>query len=219
MIKLQEMTPDVYYNQSRDFQFIGRLFDVVLNSTKTNSDLLYALPISDNSDERLVDLMAMTLGFKSKHNYNVKQLTALCSAFCEILRNKGNMQSIKMAVNALFGAEGIPVNTETDYEDGVLEIYIPDDLTDLNLLRDLLVYILPAGVSCSIVQTSRINFKDMEATKVIADSSIEAEIIDTNKAIIPTLENEGEYSSANIKNKVGIYSNDLLFKEADDNAK
>ena len=42
MIRLQDMTPSVYYDQSRDFQFIGRLFDVVLNSVKTNADMVYA---------------------------------------------------------------------------------------------------------------------------------------------------------------------------------
>ena len=48
MIKLQDMTPDVYYNQSRDFQFIGRLYDIVLNSVKTNADLIIAgiVPLS-----------------------------------------------------------------------------------------------------------------------------------------------------------------------------
>lgn len=30
MIKVQNLTPDIYYNRSRDFQFIGRLYDVVL---------------------------------------------------------------------------------------------------------------------------------------------------------------------------------------------
>ena len=40
MIKLQELTPSVYYEQSRDFQFIGRLYDIVLNYIKTNADNL-----------------------------------------------------------------------------------------------------------------------------------------------------------------------------------
>ena len=39
MIKLQDYTPDIYYSESRDFQFIGRLFDLVLNYVKTNVDI------------------------------------------------------------------------------------------------------------------------------------------------------------------------------------
>ena len=61
MIKLQDYTPEVYYRESRDFQFIGRLYDLVLNYVKTNADLIYSLPLSDNSDNQFIDLMAMTL--------------------------------------------------------------------------------------------------------------------------------------------------------------
>ena len=45
MIKLQNYTPEIYYKESRDFQFIGRLYDLVLNSIKTEVDLLYYLPL------------------------------------------------------------------------------------------------------------------------------------------------------------------------------
>ena len=55
MIKLQELTPSVYYEQSRDFQFIGRLYDIVLNYIKTNADNLYTLPIGKNMDEKLLN--------------------------------------------------------------------------------------------------------------------------------------------------------------------
>ena len=41
MIKLQELTPSVSYEQSRDFQFIWRLYAIVLNYVKTNADNLY----------------------------------------------------------------------------------------------------------------------------------------------------------------------------------
>ena len=54
MIKLQDYTPEVYYRESRDFQFIGRLYDLVLNYVKTNADLIYSLPLSDNSDNQFI---------------------------------------------------------------------------------------------------------------------------------------------------------------------
>lgn len=159
MIRLQDNTPDVYYNQSRDFQFIGRLYDLVLNSVKTNTDLLYTLPLSDNSDERLLDLMTLTLGFKSKHNYNVKQLSALCSAFASIIKIKGTQLSIETACNALINAEGIVQKAECQLLDDntKVRIFLPMELTDINLIKDLLVYILPAGVSCEIVRDGTIN--------------------------------------------------------------
>ena len=73
MIKLQNLTPVVYYDQSRDFQFIGRLYDLVLNYIKTNAANLYNLPSGKNMDEQLLNLLALTLGFKPKKNYNSKK--------------------------------------------------------------------------------------------------------------------------------------------------
>lgn len=158
MIKLQDSTPRVYYNHSRDFQFIGRLYDVVLNSVKTNSCLLYGLPLSDNSDEQLIDLMAMTLGFKSRHKYNVRQLTALCNGFSEIIKNKGNIQSINLAINALLRSEGISEGADVvvNTDDCLITLYIPNTLKDTNLLKDLMTYIIPAGMSCSIISEAKI---------------------------------------------------------------
>ena len=74
MIRLQDLTPDVYYRKSRDFQFIGRLYDVVLNSVKTNADLINILPVSSlQQDQKLTELLLLTLGFQSKHKYNLVQ--------------------------------------------------------------------------------------------------------------------------------------------------
>jgi len=160
MIKLTELTPNIYNDASRDFQFIGHLYDTVLNYIKTNSDLIYNIPLSDNSDTRLVELMATTLGFKSRHKYNVKQLVALCSVFSTIIRQKGTLNAIDTAGKALLTAEGITedIFVELDPEDRsnlTISIFVPQELTDLNLLKDLLLYVLPAGCSCNIVRELR----------------------------------------------------------------
>ena len=71
MIRTQKYTPEVYYEQSRDFQFIGRLYDVVLNSVKTNVDIIQnSLPFNTRSSRDLLKLMSYTLGFKPKHKYS-----------------------------------------------------------------------------------------------------------------------------------------------------
>ena len=156
MIKLEDLTPAIYYDESRDFQFIGRLFDIVLNSVKTNADNLYNLPIGKNMNERLLNLLALTLGFQSKHYYNSKQLLSICSVLPKALKNKGSLNAIIVAVNALLSAEGIEQALDYSIDDErSITLYLPPDLTDLSLLKDLLVYILPAGVSCKMVKEIR----------------------------------------------------------------
>lgn len=155
MIQLKNLTPHVYSDQSRDFQFIERLFDVVLNSVKTASDNLYALPISDDSDEQLLTLMAQTLGFKSRHHYNNAQLRALCACFSEIMRNKGSLQALDIISKALLNAEGIADEMAIETNDNdqfALNIYVPQDLSDTNLLEDVFDYVLPAGMSYNIIR-------------------------------------------------------------------
>lgn len=162
-IELQSMTPSPYYTQSRDFQFIGRLFDIVLNSVKTNADMIYNLPLSANSDRKLIDLMALTLGFKLKHNYAAAQLVALCSTFSEILRNKGSVYAVELAANTLIHAEGLKTKFKYDLDVNNAKIiaYLPSGLSNLSLFRDILDYILPAGMRCDIVVA---NFTEQEAT-------------------------------------------------------
>lgn len=152
MIKLQELTPSVYYEQSRDFQFIGRLYDIVLNYVKTNADNLYTLPIGKNMDEKLLNLLAFTLGFQSKHHYNSKQLLAICSVLPLILKNKGSLNAILIAVNSILYAEGINQALDYEFKDNNLVLYLSPDLSDLTLLKDIMVYILPAGIGCDMIK-------------------------------------------------------------------
>lgn len=169
LIKFQDLTPEVYYKRSRDFQYIGRLFDLVLNNAKMNTDIISSLPLNPDMDPRLLDLLAFTLGFKSKHEYNTKQLAALCSIFPFVLRNKGSKLAIETACNALLNAEGITKEASIEVSNQTVSIFLPSELSDLNLLKDLLNYILPAGMSCSLVQeatlvppssTTLVNYQD-----------------------------------------------------------
>lgn len=190
-IELQQMTPSPYYDQSRDFQFIGRLFDIVLNSVKTNAEMIYNNPLSANSNDKLTDLMALTLGFKSKHKYTSVQLTALCSAFSEIMKNKGSLKSIELTINALLNAEGITDKFSYSFtdENGSIDVkvvktnltlYIPQQLTNLSLIRDILDYILPAGISCQIVSQST-NVENTTTQLGNEDSYMSQEIQDQSK--------------------------------------
>ena len=152
MIKLQELTPSIYYEQSRDFQFIGRLYDIVLNYVKTNADNLYTLPIGKNMDEKLLNLLAFTLGFQSKHHYNSKQLLAICSVLPLILKHKGSLDAILIAVNSILYAEGINQALDYEFKDNNLVLYLSPDLSDLTLLKDIMIYILPAGIGCDMIK-------------------------------------------------------------------
>jgi hypothetical protein len=161
MIKLQKYTPEVYYDKSRDFQFIGRLYDVVLNSVKTNADTIrYGLPFSSQSPQELLNLLAMTLGFKPKHRYSHAQLLAICSVFSEILRNKGNIKAVQLISEVILKTEGIVGNVAClmqydplqQRELPVLRIIVPEKLAEIALFYDLLEYVVPSGCTVEVIR-------------------------------------------------------------------
>lgn len=178
MIRLQDLTPAVYYTQSRDFQFIGRLYDIVLNSVKTNAANLYDLPNGKNMDEKLLNLLATTLGFQSKHRYNTKHLEAICGVLSYILKNKGSLNAVIIAANALLESEGIAESLSYSIDPKKsITLHLPQQLSDLSLLKDLLAYILPAGMSCNMVKeikraiTANTSVGIRTSAKVYADNS------------------------------------------------
>lgn len=216
MIKLQNYTPSVYYKESRDFQFLGRLFDLVLNSVKTEVDILYNLPLSTDSDDKYLELLALTLGFKPKHQYNSKQLRAVCSVLSEILRNKGSIKALKIACEALFSAMDISQALTYDFTQGKdnceLNLYISQEFGDITILLDLLNYILPAGMSCNIIR--EFHLLTESNTNIGLSDRVTATQINTAETskIIKDFTN---VSDANINNKTGFSVNSEITKLTD----
>ncbi len=213
MIKLQNYTPDVYYNESRDFQFIGRLYDIVLNYVKTNVDLLYNLPLSDDMDDQFVGLLGLTLGFKPKHKYTSKHLKAICSVLAQIMRYKGTVKAVTLACNAIFNSEGIVEDGECIIEGTTLNIYFPAKFSDNNLLTDLLDYILPAGMSVNIIKVA--SYNEISSTSVGITSDIlkyESIVKASDNKVPQTISN-----TSDIKNDFGALGNMLVYKPKDNN--
>jgi len=160
MIKFKDQVPSVYSSASRDFQYLGWLIDIVLNSVKHNVDDLYNLPNS-TADTRLTELLAMTLGFKVKRNYDQDQLRALVAIIPRILKYKGTRTAVEMAGRALVAASGTTRGEfsidEDRTKDGELTVILPAELVDISLFMDLLNYILPAGMTCHIIRENKIS--------------------------------------------------------------
>lgn len=222
MIKLQNYTPQVYYNESRDFQFIGRLFDLAINYAKTNAELVHNLPLSDNSDDQFIELLAYTLGFKPRHKYTAKHLRAVCSALSEIFRNKGTLKAFKLACAAIFNSEGI--NKEVDYEErrlnNVVELilYLPPELTDTTLLTDLFDYILPAGVCCRLIKTIQ-----EDAAGAIALGTRDSIDLFNSQSLVHNTNNEyaevsdnKTYSGGTVGEDKRAFVNDFIYKEEEE---
>ena len=162
MINFYNQVPSVYTSASRDFQYLSWLINIVLNSVKHNIDYMYNLP-SIGGNPKLTELLAMTLGFKVKRNYDEKQLMALAAVLPSILKYKGTEKAINMAATALVKAGGSLGEANVDINGTEVIVTLPRDLVDVTLFLDLLDYILPAGMTCRI---SRENIESRDISDI-----------------------------------------------------
>ena len=187
MIKTQNLTPEIYYKESRDFQYFGRVFDIVFNYLKTNVDLMENFPINQHTDSKLIELLARTLGFENKTDYRNDELNAICNTFISIIREKGSEKSIHKLVKTILNVEGITDKYDI-YIPGpdsqelpkTIVINLPDIITnpEIKLLEDVLDYILPIGYCYNIRRVSvfegpktEIQVKEFARATNLADSN------------------------------------------------
>lgn len=155
MINLYNQVPTVYLKASRDFQYLSWLVNIVLNSVKHNVDDLYDLPMS-KADPRLTELLAMTLGFKIKRDYDKDQLATLVSIIPKILKYKGTEKAIRLAGEALLRTSGATGRFDVTSDGNTVEVLLPKNLVDITLFMDLMPYILPAGMTCRVIRKTKL---------------------------------------------------------------
>lgn len=170
MIKLQDLVPETYYKESRDFQLFGRIYDLVINYIKTNIDLIRTFPINSHTDTRLIELLVRTLGFENKQDFRVDDLNAIANTYSKIIRDKGSLSSIKTLIRTILNVQGIDksfnVSTSKSNSLTIINIIIPDFINnqEIKLLEDILEYILP--ISC-IYEIKNISYIEAEQSKII----------------------------------------------------
>ena len=152
MFRLQDNVPQVYVNESRDFQLFCRLYDFVNNSVlfdvKTMINILDPYLIND----KMLSLLAKKVGFFTPLNIDTKLLRYIISAFPYILKYKGSKKGIELAVSTILKVEG----TDNDYivlvdnEDYTINIYTSLRLFNRKALIEVLKYIMPIGYTFNI---------------------------------------------------------------------
>lgn len=180
-MKVEKLLPEVYYRESRDFAYVGRVIGLVLNYMKTAADCVGINLDNENVDANTIELLVDTLGFEARHEYVNKDLIVVASAFSELLRKKGTAEAINLAVRLLLNSQNIKNQTDFEFcilneEKAEIEINIPDVLTDIVLLEDLFDYILPVGITYKFTK-----FSNNKNTRLSTFGSQSVLVSDTDK--------------------------------------
>lgn len=145
--------------QSRDMQAFCKLFDLLINSCKTNTDYWISLIDFDSCPDQLLPLLASYVGYKYDYTESYDTNRLIIKHYPEMIRNKGSEIGMSLAtalsVNALGEIDKVEalamfrIEYTADASGNIkIYIYFPSNLSKI---RDLIEVVRPAGVGLELV--------------------------------------------------------------------
>ena len=156
MFRLQNNVPEIYVEESRDFQIFCRLLDTVYSPLKYTTDSILHTVDTKTCDARLLELLKTKLGIFTKIELSTRELRYLLQAFPVMIRYKGSLQGIQLVLN-LFQRINQNVNQNVNFQatfhidHNEVIIKFGEAFQNDELLYILLNYILPSGYSVRVV--------------------------------------------------------------------
>lgn len=163
MFRLHDNVPEVYIQQSRDFQLISRVYDAVVSGIKYDTDTIVNLLDASKARDSILPLMCTKIGFFTREELDAQVLKYIIASFPHIIKHKGTQKGIELAVNTILKAENITEsfdpprvvinNNETSVYHTKHTVYIYTTIEVYNrvALRELLKYVLPIGYSYQLL--------------------------------------------------------------------
>ena len=183
MFRLQNNVPPVYVEESRDFQLILRVMDLLNDGIRFDIQSMINLinPIKIKSE--FLNLYATKVGFFPKRPINEETLRYILAAYPYLIRNKGTVKAIECAVATVLKAERQPdavkefavniVNKDADGEPVYqVQVYVPVQMTYNRIaLEELLANIVPTGYDVTIMQYTQQPGRVLAQIKTVDDVS------------------------------------------------
>ena len=160
MFRISEKVPEVYMKESRDFQILPRVDDLLFLGEHYDISTIQELNNPKKCRNSCLKYLAEKVGFYTDKYIPDNVLINIISAFRTALKNKGTDLGIQQAVIAILKAENSIdppriIYTRGDnslpyYEQYTINIYTPIKIINEVALREFLKYIIPAGYNYNI---------------------------------------------------------------------
>ena len=156
VFRMQNNVPQVYVNESRDFQLMGRVMDVIHGGVMFDASSIINLIRPLNIYDSLLVHYATKVGFFPKVDIDAKVLRPILAAFPFAVKNKGSIRGIEYAVASVLRAENIPsgdtdIIINIDKNTHQVLIYIQFQMQYKYALEEVLKYVIPAGFDFAVV--------------------------------------------------------------------
>lgn len=144
--------------QSRDIQALCKLFDLLLNNFKTNSDYWVSLIDYDQAPDHLLPLLASYVGYRYDYGESYDTNRLIIKNYMNMIRNRGSEIGMSLATALSVNALGEIDKVESlsmfhiDYRvsEGKIKIYIYFP-SNMSKVRDLIEVVRPAGVGLELI--------------------------------------------------------------------
>lgn len=170
MFRVQDNVPEIYINESRDFQLVSRLYDLLFSGVKYDIDTMVNVLDATLAKDSVLQLMCTKIGFFPRIEMDANVLKYIIASFPYIIKNKGSKLGIQYAVNAILKSENNPSSTGKPYieiinklqqKDATLQeytiyIYTTVSLFNRAALEEVLRYVLPIGSTYQILSYEKV---------------------------------------------------------------
>ena len=170
MFRVQDNVPEIYINESRDFQLVSRLYDLLFSGVKYDIDTMVNVLDATLSKDSVLQLMCTKIGFFPRIEIDANVLKYIIASFPYIIKNKGSKLGIQYAVNAILKSENNAASTSRPHieiinklqqEDDTLQeytiyIYTTVSLFNRSALEEVLRYVLPIGSTYQILSYEKV---------------------------------------------------------------
>lgn len=153
--------------QSRDVQAFCKIFDLLINSYKTNADYWTSLIDFDGCPDIMLPLLASYVGYKYDYSESYDTNRLIIKNYPAMIRNRGSEIGISLAtslsINALGEIDKIDALAmfSIDYveEENRIDVYVYFPV-DLNKIRELIEVVRPAGCGFKFIPADLISTID-----------------------------------------------------------
>lgn len=147
IFRLQNNTPDIYVNKSRDFQLLCRAFDCINAGVRYNISGVKRVINTDECINRMLALLQTKLGFFTKYSYNDDDIRAVLKGFPEMVKRKGTVGAIEEAIRVFLRISRIDSVGEVilNQYTRTIQIGLQIEPTNVSILDEMLRYIIPTG--------------------------------------------------------------------------
>lgn len=112
LMRLQNNVPEVYVEESRDFQLLCRIFDAMINGVKFDIDTVAEITDTKICNNRILSLLESRVGFFSDTTLDDESLRYIIKSFSYLLPNKGTFTGIKDAIYVFLKTQRLDSNIQ-----------------------------------------------------------------------------------------------------------